>query len=92
MDKLEELRKKIDLLDSQLLQTIHERLNVVKEVGLLKKQRGLKPLDSTRWNQVLEKASDQAESLGLNREFIKKILNTIHEEALQIEESYGTTI
>ncbi|MFH0772970.1 MAG: chorismate mutase [bacterium] len=85
MDKLEELRKKIDVLDTQLLQLIHERLSIVKEVGKLKKERGLKPLDPTRWNQVIEKVLQQAEQLSMRKEFVKKILDTIHEEALRIE-------
>lgn len=86
MDKLESLRKKIDILDTQLLQLIHKRLRVVEEVGKLKKELRLKPLDSARWSQVLEKGLKQAASLGLRREFVKKILDTIHEEALQIEQ------
>lgn len=86
MDRLNELRKKIDTLDTELLETISKRLKVVEEVGKIKKQLGIPPLDSARWNQVLEKGLAQAGALGLRREFIKKILDTIHEEALQIEQ------
>lgn len=85
MKKLEELRKKIDACDTQLLVLIHKRLKVVKEIGELKKELKLKPLDPSRWSKVLEQGLTQAESLGLNREFVKKILDTIHKEALQIE-------
>ena len=85
MDKLEDLRKKIDVLDVQLVQLLHERLSVVEEIGILKKELGLNPLDAKRWNHVVSKSLDQAESLGLKKEFVKKILDTIHAEALQIE-------
>lgn len=86
MNRLNELRKKIDALDTELLETISERLKVVDEVGKIKKELGVPPLDNTRWNQVLEKGLAQASALGLRREFIKKILDTIHEEALLIEQ------
>jgi len=86
MKRLEELRKKIDALDTQLLRIIHDRLASVEEVGKIKKELGLKPLDSTRWNAVLEKGFIQADSLGLRKAFVKKILDTIHNEALQIEQ------
>lgn len=86
MDRLNELRKKIDVLDAELLQVIGARLKVVAEVGKIKKELGIPPLDSVRWNQVLEKAMTQASALGLRRDFIKKILDTIHDEALLIEQ------
>ena len=85
MDKLDELRNKIDVLDDQLLHILRQRLEVVDEIGKLKKQRGLQPLDATRWNTVLERGIKQGEELGLRREFVKKILESIHEEALLIE-------
>jgi len=85
MDKLNDLRKQIDVIDSQLIQVLSERLKVVDEVGKIKKKLGLKPLDPARWKLVLEKNLRQAESLGLRKEFIKKILDTIHEEALLVE-------
>ncbi|MFZ2025972.1 MAG: chorismate mutase [Microgenomates group bacterium] len=86
MDRLDELRKKIDALDGELLLIISKRLEVVTEVGKIKKELGVPPLDSVRWSKVLEKGLAQADALGLRRDFIKKILDTIHEEALQIEQ------
>jgi chorismate mutase len=85
MDKLNILRKKIDALDATLINVLSERLAVVKEIGMMKKEKNMEPLDQSRWNQVLEKGLSQAESLGMRREFIKSILDTIHEEALRIE-------
>ena len=85
MDELNELRKKIDSLDSQLLSVLQKRMQVVTEVGKLKKSHGIKPLDSDRWNEVVAKNVAEGEKLGLKREFLEKILDTIHEEALQIE-------
>ncbi len=87
MDKLDTLRKKIDMLDGKLLELIRERLIVVEEVGKLKKELGLKPLDPTRWQVVLNQALLRADSLHMRRDFVKKILDTIHEEALQIEDN-----
>jgi chorismate mutase len=85
MDKINELRKKIDVLDQQLLKVLRDRLLIVAEVGKIKKELGVPPLDQERWNEVLEKRLMMGESLGLQKEFVKNILDTIHEEALKIE-------
>ncbi|MEI6327188.1 MAG: chorismate mutase [Candidatus Roizmanbacteria bacterium] len=87
MDKLQELRNQIDELDDQLLDVLCKRLQVVSEVGKIKKERMLPPLDASRWAHVLEDRLQKADMYGLKREFVKTILDTIHSEALRIEKS-----
>ena len=86
MNKLDNLRKQIDECDTQLLQILSKRLHIVAEVGTLKKSLNIPPLDPTRWALVLENRLKKGYELGLRGEFVKSILDTIHKEALQIEE------
>jgi chorismate mutase len=84
-NQLDSLRKQIDEIDDSIVNLLVKRMKVVEKVGRLKKQHNLPPLDSSRWQQVINSKMEKAKSLGLNPEMVKKIYNLIHEEALKIE-------
>ncbi len=52
---LEEKRKKIDELDQELVRLITERLEVATEIGFYKKEKGMKILDRSREEEVIQK-------------------------------------
>jgi chorismate mutase len=85
MQTLEELRQEIDQLDAQLLTLLGRRLEVVRQVGKLKKELALPPLQPARWQQVLEKNISLGEQQRLGKQFVSDIWNRIHDEALRIE-------
>ena len=82
---LDKLRKEIDEIDDQLLGLLAGRLDIVRKIGLYKKQNGLKTFDEKRWRDVLESKLSKGDSLGLSREFIKKLYSIIHEFSLKEE-------
>lgn len=84
-DKLEDWRKQIDALDSELLHVLAKRIDIVREIGKYKKAQGIPPLDQKRWRAVLESQISKAELLNLSKDFIKKLYNLIHEYSLEIE-------
>lgn len=85
-DKLDFLRQKIDFIDDSIINLLAERLWIVKKIGEYKKQKGIAPLDQTRWEKVLLSKMAKAKTLGINPELVKKIYHFIHQEALKIEE------
>jgi len=52
--KLEELRTRIDEIDKDLLRLLELRFQVVKEIGLFKKEHNLPVLDKAREVDVLK--------------------------------------
>ena len=52
---LEEIREKIDKLDSQLVKLLEERLHIVQEVAQFKKLTGKKIFDEKREKEVIQK-------------------------------------
>lgn len=56
---LEEKRKKIDELDQELVRLITERLEVATEIGFYKKEKGMKILDRSREEEVIQKNLDR---------------------------------
>lgn len=83
---LNKLRKQIDELDTRIIELLGQRMVTVKKVGYYKKLHNIPPLDSKRWNEVLESRVKLANEVGLGDRFIRSILNTIHNEALELEE------
>lgn len=83
--KLENLREEIDAIDEEVVKLIDKRMQVVREIGKLKKEKNLQPLDEKRWQEVLEKIIAKAKKLNLPQTLIKKIYNEIHQAALKLE-------
>ena len=86
MKNLKNLREKIDKIDIELLRLFAERFEVVKKVGEWKKQNWVtNPLDPKRWKEVLERNAKKAEELWISKDFVEKIWEEIHKEALKLE-------
>lgn len=84
-DKLDNLRRQIDVFDEKLLLILARRIHIVREIGEIKKEHGVKPLDGKRWQGVLRSKLSKAHSLNLSEKFIEKLYNLIHEYSLEIE-------
>jgi chorismate mutase len=81
--KLEELRSEIDKLDEELIDILARRMNVVGEIGTYKKVNKVTILQLKRWSQLTNDRIEAGIKLGLSREFILKLLETVHEEGIQ---------
>lgn len=88
-NELSTLRRKIDLVDGQLLSLLGERVNLVKQVGKYKNAQGLPSLDETRWQQVLRSRTEQGRNFGLSDSLVEGIFTKIHDDALRIEDEIG---
>jgi chorismate mutase len=84
--KLREYRKKIDELDAEIVSLLAKRMDVVKAVGVWKKEQNIPPLQESRWQEVLSSKMKQAEEAGIDPVVVKDIFNRIHAYALVIEE------
>lgn len=83
---LNDLRKEIDKVDEEILTALAKRMNIVREVGKLKKELNQPPLDEKRWKQVIQQLIKNAKQRNLPEELIIKLYNEIHQTALKIEE------
>jgi len=59
MNDLNDLRKKIDKIDDDIIKLLSERFAVVKNIGEYKKERGLDVFDQDRETAILNKISDK---------------------------------
>ena len=85
MKTLAVLRQEIDLLDEELLKIIAKRMDIVREIGNLKKEKNLETLDIDRWQSVLEKIKEAAKNNNLSEEFVEKLYHEIHQASLKLQ-------
>lgn len=85
INKLEELRSKIDKLDEDLIQILNSRMNLVKEIGEYKKDNGITVFQLERWNEILKTRSEFGDLLGLETDFVKQLMERIHSESIKTQ-------
>ena len=84
-DSLTKLRADIDVIDEQLIDLLKKRMDIVTEIGFIKKKNAIEALDSKRWRVVNESRKQFAIEKKLDPKHIEHIWNAIHEWALSIE-------
>ncbi|GAA4315120.1 bifunctional 3-deoxy-7-phosphoheptulonate synthase/chorismate mutase type II [Pontixanthobacter gangjinensis] len=81
-NKLESLRSKIDITDSQILEILAKRMKIAEEIGRVKKDQNVAILQTKRWNEILGKMVLEGESKGLSEEFVLRMFKAIHQESI----------
>lgn len=82
-NKLDELRNDIDLLDDQLIEILAKRMELVKRIGIYKKENDVTVFQLERWKAVLERTTKLGFPLGLGSPFINGLFNVIHDESIR---------
>jgi len=83
--KLDELREKIDKIDEEWLASLAIRMDLVKEIGVYKKENNVTILQLERWKEILQSRTALGKSQNLSEQFINSLLNLIHEESIRIQ-------
>jgi chorismate mutase len=84
-NKLEVLRNRIDALDTELLEVLSSRMDIVREIGNYKKTHNVTALQINRWAQLMDDRVKMAEKLNLNRTFTKILFQLIHEDSVRMQ-------
>lgn len=82
LSALEKLREQINHVDDELIQLLGQRMKIADQIGQYKKDNNITILQTNRWNEILEKAYQRGDAVGLSREFISKYLDAVHMESI----------
>ena len=82
-ESLTELRSQIDKLDDELLELLTRRMRVSRDIGQYKKEHNMPVLQTQRYEELLARRAGQAEQVGMDREFMRTVLQAIHEESIR---------
>ena len=77
MENIEQLRKRIDEVDEQILQSLSKRTEICSSIGLVKKKHGIPIQDFPRENDVYERMRERAAELGLDPSYVEAIYRQI---------------
>jgi chorismate mutase len=95
--ELSSLRSRIDKIDGEVLNLLKKRVELAKEIGVLKREKGLPIIDKGREEDVYARLSEKARVLGIAVSDVKSIFREIIKmctavQSLQIEETRGKKI
>ncbi|MGB1248005.1 MAG: chorismate mutase [Chitinophagales bacterium] len=82
---LESLREEINGLDNQLIQTLKKRMTISKQIGEVKKDKGLTVLQNIIFTQLLAKNVNNATAEGMSKRFATELFKQIHLESINIQ-------
>lgn len=80
---IHELRKQIDDIDNTLMELLSKRMRVCREIGQYKKEHNMTVLQTSRYNEILDKRGAQGSLCGMDPSFIKEVFEAIHEESVR---------
>jgi chorismate mutase len=83
VDKLAELRTKIDSIDDVIIQKLGERMAIVEKIGQYKRDNKVTILQVNRWDEILKKGTAFAKALKLDLNFTEKFLELVHGESIR---------
>ena len=73
-ERLRELRERITTCDRELVEVLHRRLELAREIGDVKERLGLPVTDPKREAAVVRRAAERAREAGLDEELIRTVL------------------
>ena len=84
-EDLSDLRQQIDTLDDQLLELLSKRMRISGEIGTFKKEHDMAIIQTDRYDEILTKRINQAADMKMNPEFMRVVLEAIHEESVRVQ-------
>ncbi len=83
--QLENLRLQIDSIDFQLIELLSKRMKIVEKIGNYKNDNNISILQLERWRQIRQTRIKAGEELNLDPEFVKKLMQIIHNHSISIQ-------
>jgi chorismate mutase len=87
LNRMSGLRDSVDELDSQLLELLGQRMDIVQEMGRLKTKQGVSTLQPHRWQEIIDDRIAKGTRLDLSEGFVLQLMQSIHEEAIRRQEA-----
>lgn len=87
LSRMSGLRESVDELDGSMLELLGKRMEIVREMGRLKREQNVSTLQPRRWQEILDDRIRRGGNLQLSEEFVQQMMQSIHEEAIRQQET-----
>ena len=84
-NQLELLRNRIDALDTELLETLSSRMEIVRQIGKYKRENNVTALQIGRFAELMDKRVQLGVSLNLDAHFVHQVFQHIHEDSVRMQ-------
>ena len=81
-------RIEIDILDRQIIALLGRRFEIVDQVGKLKAEHHVSPVQTDRVQEVLDQVGDLAKKNDLSPEFVQELYSKMIDHAHKLEFTY----
>lgn len=81
-NKLATMRARIDTIDDQIINLMGKRMQIVDEIGVLKKENNVAILQVKRWNEILKRMTMEGKTYELSEEFVLDVYRAVHQESI----------
>jgi chorismate mutase len=89
VENVKQLRKRIDEVDEQILQSLSKRTEICRSIGLVKEKHGFPIQDFPRENDVYTRMRERAAELGLDPSHVEAIYREIVNMCSAVQDSKG---
>ncbi len=76
-------RSEIDQLDAEIFDLLSRRMRVADRIGRIKRENDVMILQRERWAEVVERIVARSDELQLSKEFLRTVLDAIHNESIE---------
>ena len=87
MADLKQLRKRVDEIDDQILNSLSERVKICKAIGSAKKAQGVPVRDSDREKEVYKRTRVKAADLALDPQQVEAVYREIVNMCSSVQET-----
>ncbi len=84
-DLLETLRSESNSIDYELIEVISRRMEVVKKIGLYKKDHNMTIFQVKRWKHLIDDRLEKASKFGLDKKFVKNVYQLLHNYSIRVQ-------
>ncbi len=71
-----------NILSAELLTLLGQRMKIADKIGVYKRDNNITILQTNRWNDILGRAINKGDKLGLSKDFITKYFDAVHLESI----------
>lgn len=90
INKLEDLRQKIDQVDRELIEILRTRMSLVDQACEYKLDNNVTIFQVERWNEIFRSRSEWADKMNLKPDFVSEIYKLIHIESIRQQTEFIT--
>ncbi|HEY5653439.1 MAG TPA: bifunctional 3-deoxy-7-phosphoheptulonate synthase/chorismate mutase type II [Pontiella sp.] len=84
--RMSKLRESVDSVDSQVLELLSQRMEIVRSMGAIKVEQNVSTLQPHRWQEILNDRIAKGKHLGLSEDFVLHVMQSVHEESIRQQE------